>query len=102
MDCQNCPLKERVEYMHDQIKELEKKYSTSRKSIYERLENLERQSALTDERYKRILEELEELKNTIKPLTEKPQKRWDTAVTSTITAIVGGIVGFIISKIFGG
>lgn len=95
-------LKETVDYLRAEVKELEEKYSSSRRLIYDRLEELEKSSAIVDERYTRILSEIEEIKAAIKPLTDKPHKRWDTAITAVITATVGGVVGFVVSKIFGG
>lgn len=38
----------------------------------------------------------------IKELKGKPSKRMDTIVTVAITAVITGIIAFIVSKIFGG
>jgi len=38
----------------------------------------------------------------IKSLLEKPQRRWDSAVASAISAIVGGVIGVMIASVFGG
>lgn len=101
-DCQNCPLKE-------QVTRLETKYSESRQRIYERLEKLETESARVDEKYKSIMQDLEELKkqqgkilNQIEALTQQPAKRWDNVISSSISTIVGVIVGFVASHINGG
>lgn len=101
-ECQNCPLKEELREVKQDVKMLEDKYSSSRKIIYERLERLDSFKAVTDERYKRILDEISEIKVELKAVSEQPKKRWDTAVTSCITAIIGGIIGFFVSKISGG
>jgi uncharacterized protein YcfJ len=46
--------------------------------------------------------ELTDIKSDVKDLKEKPVKRWDTVTTFIITAIVGGIIGIALSKVFGG
>lgn len=94
-ECVNCPVKE-------QLAKLEAKYSESRQRLYTRIEQLERAAAVTDERYSRILAEIEEINEKLKDLSAKPAKRMDTAVTAMITAAVGGFIGFIISKLTGG
>lgn len=101
-ECQNCPLKDTVE-------RLENKYSESRKQIYKRIDALESNYARTDERWSNVKEDLVEIKAQQKELLAKfeqlsaqPAKRWDTAVSSSISAAVGAIVGAIGALLFGG
>jgi DNA repair exonuclease SbcCD ATPase subunit len=46
--------------------------------------------------------EIQTLKTEVKELQEKPAKRWNTLETVVITAIVGAVIGYAVSKIFGG
>jgi polyhydroxyalkanoate synthesis regulator protein len=46
--------------------------------------------------------EIETLKTDVKELKDKPAKRLNTIETIIITTIVGAIIGYIASKIFGG
>lgn len=101
-ECVNCPLRDEIKDLKTEVKALEDKYSSSRKLIYERLERLDRSAAVTDDRYVRILHEIEEINARLKALSEQPQKRWDTAVTVSITSIISGVIGFVIAKLFGG
>lgn len=94
-ECAGCPFKE-------QLERLEQKYSESRQKIYARLESLERSEAVTQERYERILDEIKDINHQLKELSSKPQKRWDAAVLGVITTLIGGVTGYIVSKIFGG
>ena len=104
-DCQNCPLKERVD-------RLEQKYSESRKGIYERLERIENNFGRNDERWANIKQDIDELKQQqatilakINELTQKPARRWDTTVNSLISAAIGalfGALGVIGTRFFGG
>jgi DNA repair exonuclease SbcCD ATPase subunit len=44
---------------------------------------------------------IDELRNDVKELKEKPAKRWDTLATVIITSIASGLIGFILSKVIG-
>ena len=73
-----------------------------------RIQQIERSKEKTDFQYEQIMKTLETLnKDTIPKLTKeieelknKPVKRYDQVITGLISAIVGGIVGFVVNKIF--
>lgn len=101
-DCATCEVR-------DHVKKLEEKYSESRRRIYERLEKIETESGRIDERYKNIMRDLEELKKSqaeiidrIDEIAQKPGERWNSVVSSGITAMVGSVLGYIFAKMFGG
>lgn len=50
--------------------------------------------ALTEDRYAAILDTLKDMKRQITTLTEKPAKRWDSAVMAAVTGIVGAFIGW--------
>ena len=41
------------------------------------------------------------LSKQIQEIKDKPNQRYNTVITSIISAIVGGTVGYVINKIFG-
>ena len=47
---------------------------------------------------KRLKEELER-KPTVDELADNPTKRWDTLITTGITAMCSGIVGYVLSTV---
>lgn len=47
-----------------------------------------------------IEKSIDKMALSIQALLDKPQKRWDGVVNSSITAIVGGIIGVILTTIF--
>lgn len=49
---------------------------------------------------KSMIKEQERQAQHICELESKPAKRWDTIVTSIISAIVGGIIGIVFANIF--
>lgn len=105
-ECATCPYRE-------EVVELKKKYSDSRKEIYGRLRDLETGQGITNERYKELKEDIGDLKKQqekdfnelkkqqqqilakIDDISNRPQKRWDTAITVIITATITSIVNAI-------
>lgn len=109
MDCQNCPMQAKIEWLSEQVDKLQEKYSESRKGIYGRLEALETERGRTDEQYKSIIKDISEMKEQqdkilarLDELKQQPAKRWETVVTGCISAIVGGVMALVVAKIFGG
>lgn len=74
-----------------------------------RIQLIERSKEKTDFQYEQIMEMLRTLnEKTIPDLTkqiqeikDRPNQRYNTVITSIISAIVGGTVGFVINKILG-
>lgn len=74
----------------------------------ERIQKLERSNDKTDLQFEQIMKTLDKLNNvTIPELTkeiqaikDKPAQRYNSIVSAIISAGVGGIIGFIISKLF--
>ena len=40
--------------------------------------------------------DVKEIKSDVKDIVSKPAKRWDTIIASIITAIVAGIIGYLL------
>lgn len=86
----------RVEQVEKEIQEASK----NRKAIYSRLDEIEKFQAVHSQQYETIIQSLNELKEEVKALTSKEGNKWDTLVKSIITGLSGGILGYIVSKIF--
>lgn len=56
------------------------------------------QMQVLSDRVERVEGEIKEMKADIKSLINKPAKRWDSTITAIITALVAGVVGFILAK----
>lgn len=51
------------------------------------------------EREQNVENDVKEIKDDVKSLTNKPAKRWDKIVELVIAALVSGVAGFILAKI---
>jgi len=99
MDCNTCFMQQRIENLEKELKDEKEHSSRARQAIYDKLEDHRTQLAVTDERYKQILNTLNELKSTVDELADNPTKRWNTLVTTGITAMCSGLVGYVLSTI---
>lgn len=52
------------------------------------------------EREQNVENDVKEIKDDVKSLTNKPAKRWDKLIELIIAAIVSGVAGFVLAKIF--
>lgn len=50
-------------------------------------------------REERVENDVKEIKNDVKSLTEKPAKKWDSLTDKILTVIVSAIMGFILAQI---
>ena len=87
---------------HECIKALErtledekKERSRSHEKIYNRLGALERGMTAVTTQYSQIIAQLATMSADINALKEKPNKRWETV----ITAIITGVVGFLLARL---
>ncbi len=79
------------------------------KSNSHRLDEIERRQNNLDElvgtvkvladREERVEDDVREIKNDVKTLTNKPAERWNKLFEIALTAAVGIVIGFIFSKL---
>lgn len=50
-------------------------------------------------REEHVENDVKEIKNDVKSLTEKPAKRWDSLVEKVLTVLIGAILGLALSQI---
>lgn len=56
------------------------------------VEILTREQKISNEKLDRVSEDVEEIKN-------KPAKRWETVVSHILTAVIAGLVAFVLAKL---
>lgn len=53
-----------------------------------------------DKDFERYDNSMEKIENEVKEIKEQPAKRWNVLVTSIITSLTGGILGYILAGVF--
>ena len=69
------------------------------KQLESRVTEIEADKRVNELQFKQIMETLKEVKEDVKELKVVPSKRWDLIITSGITAVLGGLIAFILSNI---
>lgn len=100
MSCENgCVNEHRLNTIEHELDEIRRKSSNDNKEFYSRIEFLEKENALLKMDIEHIKETMDEMNENIKTLMQRPQKRYDAIIASAITAVIGGVIGFIMSGI---
>lgn len=89
----------RFKLVEDDIKELKEKNSKDHKEFYNRIEDVEKAMVESASDRKHINEKLDKIDTNVESLMQKPAKRYDAAVTSIISAVIGALVGFLLSGV---
>lgn len=79
------------------------------KSNQRRIEEMEKRQDNLDElvgtvkvlavREQAVENDVKEIKSDVKMLTSKPGKRWEKAIETILTVVLGAVVGFILAQI---
>ena len=87
-DCrENCPVAEKVNRLEEQLDEYQAQNGDSHREIYGRLNALESTSAVQGTRFDFIIEEIK----------QKPAKRWEAVIAAVISALVSGVVVWLLA-----
>ena len=100
MGCENnCVNEHRIKNLEEDLREFKERNSKDHKEFYNRLEDVEKDMVSSKSDREHINAKLDEISTNVKSLAEKPAKRYETIVTSVLTAIIGALVGFILSGV---
>lgn len=100
MGCENnCINEHRFQQIESDLKDLRDKNSKDHGKFYDRIRDIEKSMVESASDRKHINEKLEKIDVNIESLMQKPIKRYDTVVTGIITAVVGALVGFLLSGV---
>lgn len=100
MGCENnCVNEHRIKNLEEDLRDFKERNSKDHKEFYNRLEDVEKDMVSSKNDREHINAKLDEISTDVKSLTEKPAKRYETIVTSVLTAIIGALVGFILSGV---
>lgn len=100
MGCEtNCINEHRLKSLEEDLRDYRDKSSKDHKEFYNRIEKIERDMVESQGDRKHIREQLDRINGNVETLIQKPNKRYETITTSVLTAIIGALVGFIMSGI---
>lgn len=101
MGCeQNCFNEHRLKELENTVHEMKEKHSKRDEMFFNRIGELERKTDVYHNDLDHIKETVDEMNSNLKILMAVPGKRYDTIIVCIITAVVGAVVGFILSGIF--
>ena len=99
-ECENkCINEHRFKQIEDDLKQKKEKNSEDHKEFYNRIEKTEKDMVESTSDRKHINEKLDKIDVNVETLMQKPAKRYDTVVTGIITAVIGALVGFLLSGV---
>ena len=99
-ECENkCVNEHRFKQIEDDLKQLREKNSADHKEFYTRIEKTEKDMVESTSDRKHINEKLDKIDVNVESLMQKPAKRYDTVMTGIITAVIGALVGFLLSGV---
>ena len=100
MGCEHeCFNEHRIEELENSLRQMQERQSDRHKEFYERIGELERKTALSENDLNHIKSTVDDMNNNIKTLMEIPGKRYDTIIVCVITAIASAIIGFMLNSI---
>lgn len=100
MECEHeCFNEHRIEELEKNFQMMQEKHSDRSKEFYERIGELERKTALSENDLNHIKSTVDEMNNNIKTLMAIPGKHYDTIIVCVITSIVSAVIGFMLSGI---
>ena len=100
MNCENnCINEHRIKSLEDDFRDFKANNSKDHKEFYNRLEDVEKDMVSSKSDREHINGKLDEISENVKALMDKPGKRYETVATSILTAIIGALVGFVMSGV---
>ena len=94
-----CVNEYRFRQIEDDLRELRERNSKDHKEFYNRIEKTEKDMVESVGDRKHINEKLDKIDVNVEALMRKPAKRYETVVTGIITAVIGALVGFLLSGV---
>ena len=87
----DCPLELRV----SALERANEQHGKTHREIFRRMNDVERDNAVQEERYTAIAGKLDEISATVKALADKPGRRWDGLVDKLVYAAALAVVAWI-------
>ena len=85
-----------IEFRLKALEDDSKRNSDQHREFYAAMKQIEKQNAVTEERYNTILTTMSETKAAVEDIKTRPAKRRDTIITAAITGVVSFVIGFLL------
>jgi len=92
-ECEVCVNKDVIERLKSDVKELQSGTSSTNKKLTETSTKLDILIVNTKEYNSECKQAFKDLQKTVSDLAEKPAKRWDLIVNTTIIGVISALVG---------
>lgn len=97
-DCEkDCVLAARVDRLEEDMKSEKENRQKTHSEIYDRLRKVESDQAVSRTKLDTITDKLDSLDGKMDTLLSKPGKRWEAVIAAVISAVVAGLVGFVLA-----
>lgn len=97
-DCvQNCPVSARVDALKDEFDRYRGNSTKTHEQMYNRIGALEQNRAAIGEKLDAMDEKLDGITEKVGGLMDKPARRWETVVAAVISAVVTGVVVYLLA-----
>lgn len=97
-DCvQNCPVSARVDALKDEFDRYRENSTATHDKMFNRIGALEQNRAAIAEKLDGMDEKLDGITEKVGALTDKPAKRWETVIAAAISAVVAGVVAYLLA-----
>ena len=97
-DCEkNGVLAARVDRLEEDMKSEKENRQKTHSEIYDRLRKVESDQAVSRTKLDTITDKLDSLDGKMDTLLSKPGKRWEAVIAAVISAVVAGLVGFVLA-----
>lgn len=100
MGCENnCVNEHRIKTLEDDFRELKANNSKDHKEFFTRIEDTEKDMVESRGDRKHMREKLDKIDINVETIMNKPAKRYESIITQILSAVIGVLVGFILSGI---
>ena len=100
MGCENnCVNEHRIKSLEEDFKDLKTKNSSDHKEFFTRIEDTEKDMVESRGDRKHMREKLDKIDINVETIMNKPAKRYESIITQILSAVIGVLVGFILSGI---
>lgn len=98
-DPRDCPVNTRLDGLEKEFDRYRSASSDTHRQMFERIGALEQNGAALKATLDSMDGKLDELTASVKVLTDKPAKRWDSMVDKAVWAVLAAVIAFLLGRL---